>query len=373
MIVAGAACFIPVPDAPEMAKNLLFIFGYILWDAFYTVANVPYGSMLNLITEDPGERAQLSSWRSIGSMVGNMLPMAILPMLIYHPETNELLGERVFFVALIMGVAGFIFFQFMIRNTVERVNIDIEVKEDAPKFNFFKAFVNFLENRPAMGATLAAVGTFVGMYGAQTASGVMFQAYFKNAGISGLITLIGMLPMFLFVPFIKKIVSKFGKKEACVAGALVQVIGTVLMLVLPMTPDAQGLVIYVVCQLIYGIGGGVMNCVSWSLMADAIDYNDWKFGNREEGTVYSLHSFFRKLAQGVGPTIGIFLATAFGYDGALGAQQPMDVATNMRFLTCVMYLVGAVIIFISVTFIYNLDKKTTEQMTKELNERRGNA
>ena len=81
LIVGGACCFLPFPDAPSWAKIIVFIAGYVVWDAFYTVANVPYGSMLSLVTEDAGERAQLSTWRSIGSMFGNLAPNIILPFL----------------------------------------------------------------------------------------------------------------------------------------------------------------------------------------------------------------------------------------------------------------------------------------------------
>ena len=84
LLVGGAAVFLPFPNAPVVLKAVLFIVGYIIWDAFYTVANVPYGSMLSLITEDNGERAQLSTWRSIGSMIGNLAPNIILPMIIWQ-------------------------------------------------------------------------------------------------------------------------------------------------------------------------------------------------------------------------------------------------------------------------------------------------
>ena len=57
LIVAGALCFVPVPNAPNAAKYIIFVCGYVLWDAFYTVANVPYGSLLSLISDDPGDRA----------------------------------------------------------------------------------------------------------------------------------------------------------------------------------------------------------------------------------------------------------------------------------------------------------------------------
>ena len=129
-MVAGALCFIPWPSAPDIAKNILFVAGYIIWDAFYTVANVPYGSLLSLISSDPGDRAALSTWRSIGSLLGNIATMVLIPLLIYDANQN-IIGTRVFFVALIMGVIGFAAFQFMIRNTVERVEAEPPAKAES--------------------------------------------------------------------------------------------------------------------------------------------------------------------------------------------------------------------------------------------------
>ena len=68
------------------------------------------------------------------------------------------------------------------------------------------------------------------------------------------------------------------------------------------------------------LGGGIGSCLSWSLMADAIDYNEWKFGVREEGTTYALHSFFRKLAQGIGPSLGLVLAKYVAKDTFKGVS-----------------------------------------------------
>lgn len=57
----------------------MYIGGYVFWDAFYTVANVPYGSMLPLITEDAAERAQLSSWRNVGAWWAVSAPVSSSP------------------------------------------------------------------------------------------------------------------------------------------------------------------------------------------------------------------------------------------------------------------------------------------------------
>ncbi len=394
LIVGGALCFLPFPQAPAWAKIIIFIAGYVIWDAFYTIANVPYGSLLSIISNDPADRASLSAWRSIGSILGNMLPMVILPFIIYDANDN-LVGWRVFLAALIMGVLGFICFQFMIRNTEIRVDTDITVSEERQKFNVFKAMGNFLKNRPAVGATLAAMGMFIGMQGASTAVSVVFQIYFKNAQISGIVQLFAMIPIAFFTPLARKMVTKYGKKELSVVGAVCAIIGGLGLFII--TPDntSLDLVIYVLCQLVYSLGLGIYSTVSWAMMGDAIDYNEWKTGNREEGVVYSLHSFFRKLAQGVGPALALVIMTGLGYvnnanldasgkptvavpdaNGAFNAINvewlSWDVAVNLRYLVAALFLVAAVFQFVGLALVYNLDKKTLAKMNEELAARREN-
>ena len=368
LIVGGACCFLPFPNAPVWAKFVIFIAGYVVWDAFYTVANVPYGSLLGLISDNEGDRASLSAFRSVGSLVGNMAPMVILPMIIYDAN-NQLIGERVFFAALLMGFLGFLCFQFMIKNTVIRVDTDVELSEEPVKFNVVKAMSNFLKNRPAVGATIAAMGMFLGQQGAATAVTVMFQSYFKNAQISGLVSMFAMIPIILFTPLARKMVNKYGKKELATVGAICSMVACFLMLVLPITPDGKGLVIYVVCQLINSLGMGIYSTVSWAMMGDAIDYNEWKTGNREEGTVYALHSFFRKLAQGIGPALALVVMTALGYVGTLGADQSPETALNMRYLVAALYLLSAVMQFVGLGLIFNLNKKNLATMQAELKAR----
>ena len=365
LIVGGACCFIPAPNAPVWAKMIIFICGYVIWDAFYTVANVPYGSLLSLISDEPGDRASLSAFRSVGSMVGNMVPMAILPMIIYDANQN-LIGERVFFAALLMGFLGFLCFQFMIKNTEVRVDTNIQLNEDQPKFNVMEAMGNFVRNRPAVGATVAAMGMFIGMQGAVTAVTVLFQSYFKNVQVSGIVQLFAMIPIIAFTPLARKMVVKYGKKELAAVGAIASMIACALMLVLPITPDNKGMLIYILCQLINSLGMGIYSTVSWAMMGDAIDYNEWKTGKREEGTVYALHSFFRKLAQGVGPAVALVIMVALGYVGANQGSQTPEVALRMRYLVAVLYFVSAVMQFVGLSLIYNLDKKTTDTMKAEL-------
>ena len=384
LVVGGACCFLPFPQAPVWAKFILFIAGYVIWDAFYTVANVPYGSLLSLISNDPADRASLSAWRSVGSMIGNMVPMVLLPFIMYNAD-GSLNGFKVFLAALIMGALAFIVFQYMIKNTVVRVETEVACNEEQPKFNVFKAMGNFLKNRPAVGATLAAMGMFIGMQGATTGVTVTFQIYFDNPQISGIVSLFSMLPIVIFTPLARKMVVKYGKKELSIVGSICYIVGAAVLFlaplgIIPVTETNTGLdlIMYIVAQLIMALGMGIYSTVSWAMMGDAIDYNEWNFGTRDEGVVYSLHSFFRKLAQGVGPAVAVALMAGMGYvnnskPDANGVFTEIDVtllswdfALQLRSLIAVLFLVAGIMMFVGLGLVYNLDKKTLNKMQTEL-------
>ena len=420
LLVGGAAVFLPFPKADLVVKSILFVVGYMVWDAAYTMANVPYGTMLNIVTEDAGERAQLSVFRSIGGAVGNILPGVILPFLIWQgvqhdpknptwfldkieipkgseglftpenlkvdPETNQvlspltgepleiLLGNNVFWAALIMGVLGFLFFFFMVKNITIRGNEYAELNsDDTQKVNLIKSFGTFMKNRPAVGCTIAAMGMFIGMQSATTANTIMFATHFGQAKLSGLVMMVGFLPMFIFMPFATKLVKKYGKKEVAAIGSIAGLVGAAVLLIFPICPKNLQLIVYMVGLVFFGLGLGFYNCVSWAMMGDAIDYQEWKTGKREESVVYALHSFFRKLAQGVGPAavIAIMGTSLIGYEAALGTiGQSAQTAENMCWLVAILYAISAVSQFVGVAIIYNIDKKTLAKMTADLAEKK---
>ena len=109
------------------------------------------------------------------------------------------------------------------------------------------------------------------------------------------------------------------------------------------------------------------------MMGDAIDYSEWKTGKREESVVYALHSFFRKLAQGVGPAavIAIMGTSLIGYEEALGTiGQSAETASRLCWLVAALYAFSAICQFVGVALVYNIDKKTLATMREELAERR---
>ena len=440
LLVGGAAVFLPFPNANTVVKAILFVIGYMIWDAAYTVANVPYGTMLNIVTEDAGERTQLSVFRSIGGAVGNLLPGIILPMLIWEKVTypkdgaqglwerlssslegtsitmedlthvpnipniffdenkNDIAGklyefgdkvfspltgaqfeilhgEKVFWAALIMGALAFVCFIFMIKNITIRGNEYAQLNQEGEtKVNIFKSFGTFMKNRPAVGCTIAAMGMFLGMQSATTANTIMFATHFGQASLSGLVMMVGFAPMFIFMPFATKLVKKFGKKEVAAIGSIAGLVGGAILCTFPLFPSVTvQLIVYMAGLVFFGLGMGFYNCVSWAMMGDAIDYQEWKFGQREESVVYALHSFFRKLAQGVGPAavIAIMGTSLIGYEEKLGTiGQSAQTAENLCWLVAGLYMFSAICQFVGVAIIYNIDRKTLNKMNADLNERR---
>ena len=422
LLFGGAAVFLPFPEANTVVKAMLFIIGYVIWDAAYTMANVPYGTMLNIVTEKNEERAALSVFRSIGGAVGGMLPGMILPMLIWNkvtfdpqnptwfldrieipegaesafapenflknPVTGEaykagdkvlspltggqievLEGEKVFFAALIMGVLAFVFFLFMIKKITIRGNEYAELNSEGEKVNLLASFGTFMKNRPAVGCTIAAMGMFLGMQSATTANTIMFATHFGQASLSGLVMMVGFLPMFIFMPFATKLVKKYGKKEIASIGSIAGLIGGAILMVFPICPKNIQLIVYMIGLVFFGLGMGFYNCVSWAMMGDAIDYQEWKFGKREESVVYALHSFFRKLAQGVGPAavIAIMGTPLIGYVESLGTiGQSAETASRLCWLVAGLYMFSAICQFVGVALVYNIDKKTQAQMSADL-------
>ena len=274
---------------------------------------------------------------------------------------------------LIMGILGFLAFMFMLKTITVRVDENsVKTNEGGEKFNVFKAFGKFMKNRPAVGATIAAMGMFLGMQGATAANTVVWQSYFNNVQISGLVSAFAMIPIVLFTPLARKMVVKYGKKELATIGAIVSIIACIAQVALPISPDGTGIAMWIVCSLFNSLGIGIYSTVSWSMMGDAIDYNEWKNGTREEGTVYAMHSFFRKLAQGAGPSAVLLIMAALGYVGANEGNQLFEVALNMRYLVAALNLLSGVMMFVGLSLVYNLDKKTTEQMKLELTQKHEN-
>ena len=360
LAVAGVMCFLPIPNAPLAVKIIVCILGYLAWDTAYTVVNVPYGAMSAAITADSGERASLSTWRSIGAGIANVIIMVGIPLVCMDKDDN-LIGMNVFIMSIVLGLIGFVAFQILVKGTTERVQIETP-SEEKPKFNYFKAVGAFLKNRSAVGVTLASIFCLVTMNGLATANQILFQSFFEMAQLSGLISLVSYLPLVGGMALIHPMVKKYGKKAVATYPTIFGIVAGILMATLPIKPNTFGLIIWIILSMMNGIATAMFSVICWAMVSDCIDYQEYKTGRREEGTVYAIYSLGRKLAQGFGPATITLIMVGLGYNNKLKADQPFEVANNIRVMIGCVHAVCALLQFLFLKFIYNLDKKKVAEM-----------
>ena len=116
-------------------------------------------------------------------------------------------------------------------------------------------------------------------------------------------------------------------------------------------------------------GYAFFNLVIWAFVTDVIDYHEYLTGLREDGTVYSIYSFARKVGQAIAGGVGGFAIAAVGYDSArdVQAQEALD---GIHTLATLVPAVTFIVMFLILVFLYPLNKKRTLELTAELAERR---
>ena len=361
LVASGALVFLPIQSAPMALKITVCIITYLAWDVFYTLMNVPYGALNSAITPDPLERTQLSTWRSIGAGVGGIFCLA-LPLFIYDKEDN-IMGGRLFWLALAMGALSFFAFYACLKMTKERV-VTESAFSDKQKFNYLYTLKNFFKNRPLLAMCLASFAMIVFfMSNAQTTKW-LFQVYFGSAGaaltIAGIVTY---LPMLVFIPLTSIIVKKFGKKLAAGVPLVVSIVSAVILLCVPISRDVGGAVVYVIGLMFIQMGGGIFQLVCWAMITDCVDYQEIKSGRREEGSVYALYSLFRKIAQGVALSLPMMCMVWVGYNAAANpiGNQAAGVPEKMLSMAIGLMLIGAVIMLFALLVVYNLGQKEVSE------------
>lgn len=368
LIFSGAVCFVPIQSAHIAVKITICVLGYLLWDLSYTIVNVPYGSLNAAISSDAKERSQLSTFRSIGAFIANIILAILIPILAYNKE-GQLLGQVLIVIGLVCGVFGFILFQILCRGTTERVVIDYEAQNEKQKFNYFKSIGAFLTNRSAVAFTISTIFQLFAFAFMQTCSTLYIQQTFPEfTQLSGIVSMLGFLPTILFIPFVGKLVEKFGKKEASAWPMLLGILSGILLLVLPIEKFSGivGVIIWIIPSALLGLSIGVNSLVCWAMVADCIDNHEIKTGKREEGVVYATYSLGRKLAQGIGASLVSFLLTFTGYIPELETNQAAGVNTNIRLLLGIVYIVAFVAQFVLLNFVYDLSKKKVAEMAETL-------
>lgn len=357
LIITTTLTFLPIQNTSYAFKVIFCLGAYCLWSVAYTCANVPYGALHSCITDDISQRTTLSTFRSIGAGLAQG-PLMLLPIIIYDDNDN-LLGSKMIWITLCCTLIGFVGFTLVRVLVTERVHIEKEKQ----KFNYIKTVKGFFTNRPLIAATIVTFVQIICFMSMTSVNTVIFQTYFKNAKLVSVATIIAYVPLVALMPFIGKITRRIGKKGISVVSGVIGTVTGIIALFLPMRPeDPSSMPIYVGCLMLFYVSNAVFSILIWAIVVDCIDYGYQKTGEREEGSMYALYSFFRKLAQGVGSAISALAMSACGYIEALGAAQTAETALNIKNMYIWFMLAGSLVTAVVMKFIYNIESDKQVKM-----------
>lgn len=352
-------------NMPYLFKVVWMIVTYILWGSiFYTSINIPYGSMASAISADAKDRASLSTWRSIGSTLAGLVIGVGTPLFAYETVNGNtiLSGNRMTIIAGVFSVMAVICYMLCFKLATERV----EVPQNNTKFNFGDLMKSLVTNRSLIGIIAAAILLLLVMLTMQGMNAYLFPNFYGNVAAKSVAALAGSLVMLVVcAPLATKLSAKYGKKElaigSCLFGAVVYLICWVLKPENPYT--------YVVFYVVANIGVGFFNMVIWAMITDVIDDAEVKNGVREDGTIYSVYSFARKIGQALSSGMIGALLSVIGYSAAT-AFNP-EVVNGIFNMTCIIPAIGFVGIALVLMFLYPLSKNRVEANVLELKKRRG--
>ena len=328
----------------------------ILYEASYTMFNIPMGSLLSAMSTNDSERASLSSARSVGSMIGNMIPGLGGPVIVGMFGDRESIGYTIAGVSC--AIIGFVVCFLHYALTEERTSVGEEVKTDDIKFSDILEVIK--KNRPFVALCIHGVCICLMQYAAQTLGMYMYSAVYHDVtyqSISSALSSPFMIGSMIAVPFIcKKLgLEKLIRYSLLIGGGICAV-----LFGLHMTMDVPPLVHGVVL----GIGSGfamVSIQMQWGLVGEAIDYNEYITGKRTEGSIYGTFNLSRRLGQTIGQGCALYGLAWIGYEGTAAVQS----AGTIMGLKVLCVLVPAVFIlgsWAAFKFVWNITPEVRAEM-----------
>ena len=360
MVIVGILAFTAIPGLPDNLKLPYAYVTYILYGMLYTAVNIPYGSLASVMTNDSNERTALSTFRNLGSMLANILVMVLVPKIIFNAQ-GEVTAEGFIICAVILAIISTVSFFFNFRLTRERI---VHKTTNSNK-GIIETVGLLFRNRAFLGVAIASFLMLGGTFTLSSLNVYIFKDYFKATNFTALGGMIGMVASVVVIPFAGAIVRKLGKKESAVLGSTFAASMYIVMLFIPNLTVS----IFLVLSFLAGLGSGLVNTIIWALVSDAIDYQEYTTGERNEGTVYSSYSLARKLGQVISGGMGGFALSLLGYQSGATVQAE-SIGIGIKNIGIGMAAGGFILTTIVLIFVYNLSKKKVAEMNKALEERR---
>ena len=357
LALSGVLCFFNVP-LEGIALHAYVAFAYVLYGMSYTGTSMPFGAMASVVSDDPIQRSKLSRARSIGGTIVGIVGLSIVPVVCFDKQSNILPG-RFTLIAVVFGVLSIISYFVLLNFTQERIR---QNSEKAEKFNYGKVLKATVHNRPLIGVMVATLGSMLFITGSNQVRSYIFKEYYARTDVMSIISLATIPILVICFPLVPKLVAKFGKKATLMAA----IVSSTIFSVIPVVMEIKNVYVYSALVVLGTIGQTVFTMLIWALVTDCLDYSEWKFNERSDGSMYSLYTFSRKIGSTIASTGVSFGLAAIGFVSGSNVVQTAEAVNGIYFLVNIIPVVTCALELIGVGLIFNLNKETTEQMYAEL-------
>jgi GPH family glycoside/pentoside/hexuronide:cation symporter/glucuronide carrier protein len=338
------------------AKLVVAYISYLLLGITYDVADIAKGSLLPVMTTNQKERGSLAVVYGLSLNLGALLFSVGAPVLL-AAYASSLLGYQILIFVTTGLVVG-----LTILGTLwvkERVQPD----QKTTTYSFKETF-RILAQKPVVAVlSLAILFGIAGGIGATL--GVFFYTYvMKDLSLMGPVTLVMVIGLLPGVVAAGKLTARLGAKKALIIGCGVFILGIAIRWI-----DPRSIPVLYVGSIFYGLGAGMFQAVVPVVMANNIDYVDYKLNYRSEAVQAALGSFILKVGSGVGAALPGYMLAWFGY--VANNPQQSEATIQGIILCCIVLPVVFLLIGLLVFgFGYNLDAKLMQEIETTLSARR---
>ncbi|MGN0998099.1 MAG: MFS transporter [Faecousia sp.] len=340
---------------------------YILWGSiFYTSINIPYGSMASAISPEPGDRQSLSTYRSMGGTLAGLVIGAGVPMIAYDTvDGNTVMnGQRFTMIAGVFSLLAVVCYLLCYYLTTERV-LPKEDHQAQQNNHVGRMLINACRNRALISIIAASIVMLLAQLTMQSMANYVYPNFYRNVTAQTASTLLMMGAMLAAGALAKPLAARFGKAEVSVVSNLLAAAVCVTLYFL----RPKNVWVYVALQTLNWFGLGIFSMVSWALITDVIDYSELKNGVREDGSVYALYSFARKLGQAASAGLTGALLTAIGYTDQTAFDS--SVTEGIFDISTLVPGLGFLLLALVLWFWYPLHKKEVDANIAALKEKHG--
>ncbi|MCP8971307.1 MFS transporter [Ectobacillus ponti] len=359
LVISGVFLFVKLPGRSEEFYLGYAFLTYLIWGTLYSTVNIPYGSMASVITDQPAERATLSVYRTMGATLSAFLITAVGPLVLFVDNAAD--ARRFTAAAIVCAVLSLASYTACYFLSTERV-APIASKQPA---SFKSTLQGVAKNRPLLSLLAASLLFMLCSLLLGAVNVYLFKDYFHNARVLSVLGLLQTVILLFAIPVAEPLVRRFGKKETAAAGLLLAAGVYMLLYTLPHLTAAQFLSL-----LAFGmLGSAFFQLMVWAFVTDAIDYQEYISGLREEGTVYAIYSFSRKVGQALAGGLGGYAIAAAGYRAG-AERQTETVLEGIRTLATLVPALIFLFIFLILVFLYPLGREHLKRLAEDLQKQR---